>query len=196
MTIKTNFRFINSYDAEEVLAIYAYYVNNTAITFETEVPSLANFKDRIETTLQTYPWLVALQDGKIVAYAFAKMHRPTGAYLWSPEVTIYVANDFQGKGIGKSLYEALFALLKLQGFYSVFAGIVLPNPKSIALHQTLGFEEIGVFKNIGFKLGKWHSSQWMQKSLGQDQQIPSKPISISELMKMPKLNEILVSSYS
>lgn len=196
MVNKTILRFINTFDAEEVLTIYAYYVKNTAITFETELPSVEEFTKRISEVSKNYPWLVALQDGKIVAYAFAKMHRPTGAYLWSPEVTIYVANDFQGKGIGKSLYEALFAILKLQGFHSVFAGIVLPNLKSIALHQSLGFEEIGVFKNIGFKLGKWHSSQWMQKSLGQDQQVPSNPISISELMNMPKLNEILVSSYS
>jgi len=175
------FQLITPNDAQAALDIYAYYVNNTSITFETVVPSLEEFGKRIDDVSKNYPWLVCLQDGKMVAYAFAKIHRPTGAYLWSPEVTIYVANDFQGKGIGRKLYEALFAILKLQGFYTVFAGVVVPNPKSIGLHKALGFEEIGLFKNIGFKLGSWHSAQWFQKSLDQTELIPKQPKSILEI---------------
>jgi phosphinothricin acetyltransferase len=184
-------RLITPNQAQAALDIYAYYVNNTSITFETVVPSLEQFSKRIEDVTKNYPWLVCMQDGKMVAYAFAKMHRPTGAYLWSPEVTIYVANDFQGKGIGRKLYEALFAVLKLQGFYTVFAGVVMPNLKSIGLHQALGFEEIGLFKNIGFKLGSWHSAQWFQKSLGQTELIPKQPKSILEISGSAELKEIL-----
>jgi len=185
------FQLITPNDAQAALDIYAYYVNNTSITFETVVPSLEEFGKRIDDVSKNYPWLVCLQDGKMVAYAFAKIHRPTGAYLWSPEVTIYVANDFQGKGIGRKLYEALFAILKLQGFYTVFAGVVVPNPKSIGLHKALGFEEIGLFKNIGFKLGSWHSAQWFQKSLDQTELIPKQPKSILEISGSAELKEIL-----
>lgn len=188
----TTIRFIEPSDAQAALDIYEFYVNNTAITFETEAPSLENFKERIIDVSNNYPWLVAVNEGKIVAYAFAKMHRPTGAYLWSPEVTIYVANYFQGKGIGRRLYETLFAILKLQGFYTVFAGIVLPNSQSIGLHKALGFIEIGIFKNIGFKLGKWNSSQWMQLSLDQANLYPLPPKTMAEVMKMPEIKQILL----
>jgi phosphinothricin acetyltransferase len=184
-------QLITPNQAQEALAIYAYYVSNTSITFETVVPSLEEFDKRIEDVSKNYPWLVCMQDGKMVAYAFAKMHRPTGAYLWSPEVTIYVAHDFQGKGVGKRLYEALFAVLKLQGFYTVFAGVVLPNSQSIGLHKAMGFEEIGVFKNIGYKQGQWHSAQWFQKSLDQTELIPKQPKSILEISGSAELKEIL-----
>jgi len=191
MLNKLQISLINANQAQEALDIYAYYVVNTSITFETSVPSLEEFSKRIADVTKNYPWLVCLQDGKIVAYAFAKMHRPTGAYLWSPEVTIYVANDFRGNGIGRKLYSALFAILKLQGYYNVFAGVVIPNAQSIGLHKALGFEEIGLFKNIGFKLESWHSAQWFQRSLGQTELIPTQPKSMLEIIGSAELREIL-----
>lgn len=172
-------RLIEPRDAAAVLAIYAPYVAHTNISFEYEVPSLADFEQRIATVTNDYPWLVCEQeDGNICGYAYAGLHRSRTAYMWSVEAAIYMAEDFRGKGIGKRLYLKLFELLKLQGYATVFAGMTLPNDKSEALHRSCGFEEIGVFRNIGYKNNQWHDVKWMQLSLAKyenDMELP-KPL--------------------
>lgn len=160
-----NIRLIKSEDAETVLAIYAPYILNSNISFEYEVPSLDEFKHRIETVTKDYPWLVCEHEGGIIGYAYGGQHRARTAYKWSVESAIYMAEDHCGKGAGKLLYQELFKLLKEQGFVNVFAGMTLPNEKSVRLHTACGFAMIGVFKNIGYKNNQWHDVQWMQLDL-------------------------------
>lgn len=149
-------------DAAAIQSVYAPYVRDTCITFEYEVPTVEEFEERIRVVTKEYPWLVCEQEGKIIGYAYGCRHRARAAYDWSVESAIYMANDSRGKGIGKSLYQELFRLLKMQGYVNVFAGMTLPNEKSEGLHKSCGFQEIGVFRNIGYKFNQWHDVKWMQ----------------------------------
>ncbi len=157
---------ITNNDIEGVLKVYAPYIEETAISFEYEVPTLEEFIGRVHAITKQYPWLVAKEHGNVIGYAYGTTHRARTAYQWSVEVAIYMAKDYRGKGIGKQLYHQLFELLKQQGYCTAFAGMTLPNEKSEALHLSCGFEEIGVFKNIGYKNNQWHSVKWFQKQLG------------------------------
>ncbi|MBL7808883.1 MAG: N-acetyltransferase, partial [Saprospiraceae bacterium] len=147
----------------------------TAITFEYETPSLTEMENRMTYTQAKYPYLVAEVDQRIVGYAYASDFRTRAAYQWSPESTIYLHPLYYGKGIGKMLYQKLFELLALQGYYNVFAGVALPNEASVALHQKLGFREIGVYENIGYKFGKWHTTKWFQLVLKTHEENPARP---------------------
>ncbi len=158
-------RFANTADAEAMLDIYSPFIVNSATSFETEVPTIEQFASRITATTQQYPWLVADADGQVAGYAYASKHRERAAYQWSVETSVYVHPSFYRKNIGTHLYTALLSLLKQQGFVNAYAGIALPNIASEKLHKSLGFEEVGVYKNIGFKLGKWHDVKWMAKHL-------------------------------
>ena len=152
-------------DAEAILEIYKPSVLETAASFEVELPSVDEIKRRIEDTLKTFPWLVYEIDGEIVGYAYASAHRSRSAYRWSVESTVYVKNSFHKKGIGRSLYSTLLPLLKTQGVVNVFSGITLPNVSSVTLHESLGYSQIGTFKDVGFKFGKWWDVGWWQLQL-------------------------------
>ncbi|MFO1187666.1 MAG: arsinothricin resistance N-acetyltransferase ArsN1 family B [Alphaproteobacteria bacterium] len=169
-------------DAEAVRAIYAPYVEKTAISFETAVPSGDEMARRIATTLTRYPWLVWDDAGRIVAYAYAGPYRPRAAYDWSVDVTVYVAGSVQRRGLGRRLYTALFALLVAQGFSRAHAGITLPNPASVALHEAMGFRPVGVHPAVGFKLGSWHDVGWWQRPLATPATPPGAPIALPDLL--------------
>lgn len=175
-------RLAHSNDCKDILAIYKYYVLNTAITFEYEVPSIAELEGRMKNIQVKYPYLVAEMDNRIVGYAYASDFRYRAAYQWSPESTIYIDKDFNGKGLGKLLYQKLFDVLRLQGFYNVFGGVALPNDASVALHRRLGFKEIGTYENIGYKFEKWHSTQWFQLMLKEHDTNPSPPKKPNEIL--------------
>lgn len=164
-------RFATPNDAVRLLEIYAPYVLETPISFETEVPELSEFKQRIQDTSAKFPWLVCETEGPIAGYAYASAHRSRCAYEWSVESTVYVDGRHHGKGIGRELYQELFRCLKAQGVVNVFAGITQPNEGSVRLHESLGFVPIGRFKDIGFKQGKWWDVGWWQLQL----QKPSHP---------------------
>ena len=160
-------------DAAAVAAIYAPIVAMTAISFELEPPSVDEMRRRIEATLKVLPWLVHLDEtGQVNGYAYASKHRERAAYQWSVDVTVYVRDDSRGQGVGKALYQVLFERLAAQGFFQAFAGIALPNSVSIALHEAMGFKPIGVYRNVGFKLGQWRDVSWWQKEL----RAPSDPV--------------------
>ncbi|MBI3509117.1 MAG: N-acetyltransferase [Bacteroidetes bacterium] len=178
-------------DTASALEVYKPYVINTGITFEYEVPSVREFSERIKMNAADYPWLVCTKNEKITGYAYASKFRPKAAYHWSPEVTIYLAAEAQGKGIGKILYETLFDVLRLQGFVNAFAGIALPNEKSEKLHTSLGFTAIGLYKNIGFKLNQWHTTRWFQLQLADYPTPPLKLKTIQEIKNSEKLKKIL-----
>jgi phosphinothricin acetyltransferase len=126
----TRIRLATINDAKEIRDIYAPNILNASISFETELPSFEEMQSRIQTILQKYPWIVCEVDEKIAGYVYASKHRDREAYQWSCECSIYMNNDFKGKGIGKELYQLLFQILKLQGFRNVYAGITLPNEGS------------------------------------------------------------------
>ena len=152
-------------DAAACAAIYAPSVEGSAISFEEVAPGAAEFAARIETTTRTHPWLV-LDDGEgAVAFAYASPHRARAAYRWAAEVGIYVAAGHRGAGAGRRLYEALFELLRRQNLRTACAGITLPNDASIGLHRALGFEDVGVYRAIGWKNGGWHDVVWLQLAL-------------------------------
>ena len=152
-------------DARAILDIYAPYVTDTSITFETEVPIIEEFMERMENIQKSYPYLVYEVDGVVVGYAYASKHRERAAYRYSADVSIFVEPSYHKQGIGKALYTKLFDLLRDQGIYTVYACITVPNNASIGLHKSLGFTEAGVFHNDGYKLGKWHDVIWLEKSL-------------------------------
>lgn len=158
-------RSVSTDDTADILAIYAPYVTDTAITFETEIPSLEEFSKRIESIQKDYPYLVCEVDGKIIGYAYASRYRERAAYRYSVELSVYVAQDYHHQGIGKALYERLFAALENYNFYSAYAGITLPNETSIGFHDSFGFSEVGTYHNVGFKDGKWLDVIWLEKPL-------------------------------
>jgi L-amino acid N-acyltransferase YncA len=168
-------------DADAVLAIYAPYIINTAFTFEIEVPSTEIFAQRIMDYQENWPWLVYETDGFIAGYTYATKHRERVAYQWCVESSVYVHNDFQHIGIAKTLYNSLFEILKYQGCRNVYAGITLPNDKSVSFHKTFGFIWIADYKNIGYKLNKWNTVSWWQLQLNEYSDDPIAPIKFPEV---------------
>jgi L-amino acid N-acyltransferase YncA len=176
-----NIRFAVPNDAKALLGIYGPFVQNTPISFETAVPDEETFAGRIVSYTQKYPWLVAEKKGVIAGYAYAGKHREREAYQWSVESSVYLHPDFQGKGIAQQLYRELFSMLKFLGYVNVYAGITLPNEKSIKLHNAMGFQLVGIYEKIGFKNGKWHDVQWMSRRLNIPGQTPGKPASVESI---------------
>lgn len=155
-------RVVKERDAEAIQRIYAPIVADTPISFEMEVPSVDEIKERLKKTLVLHPWLVYELDGKVVGYAYASTYRTRVAYQWSAEVTVYVDQNFRGKGIGKALYLDLFEILKKQGYRTLIGGITLPNTGSVAIHESLGFRKVAHFNSVGYKLGAWHDVGFWQ----------------------------------
>ena len=147
-------------DAEQIAAIYAPNVTDTIISFESEPPTADEMRLRIEGTLERYPWLVCERRGRVLGYTYAGAHGSRAAYRWSVDVSVYVHKDARRMGVGRALYTSLFAALDLQGFYNAYAGATLPNPASVGLHESVGFRPVGVYREVGYKLGAWHDVVW------------------------------------
>lgn len=159
-------RTANPDDAAAVQAIYAPVVRDTPISFETEPPAVDEMRRRIVDTLAQFPWLVALDESDAVcAYVYAGRYAERLAYRWSVTVTAYVRADRRGRGVGRALYGELLRQLTDLGYCQAYAGITLPNDASVALHESVGFERVGVFANAGHKLGRWHDVGWWQRTL-------------------------------
>lgn len=176
-----NVRFATPADAPAILDIYGPYITGSTITFEYDVPTVAEFTERIRTIQQQLPYLVAEVDGKLLGYAYASRHRDRIAYQWSADTSVYVHPDGHRKGVARQLYTTLFDLLRRQGYYNAYAGITLPNVPSEAFHRSFGFEPVGVYAHVGYKFGAWHSVVWLQLSLQSHQLNPVPPISVREL---------------
>ncbi len=170
-------------DAEEIQAIYAPIVSQTAISFETEPPSVEEMRRRIANTLARLPWLVYLRDGKIMGYAYASPHRSRAAYRWSVDVSVYIHPQARRQGIGKALYDSLLKILSLQGIYNVYAGIALPNPGSVGLHESLGFKPVGVYHAVGYKLGAWHDVGQWHLPLRPTTTTPAEPLDLQTVLE-------------
>ena len=180
-------------DAAAMLQIYAPYIENTSFTFEIDVPSEESFAERIYNYLHTYPWLVCEMEDVIAGYAYGSKHRERIAYQWSVECSAYIHDDFQRTGVGTALYSALIEILKLQQFRNLYAVINLPNERSVAFHEKMGFEHFATYKNVGYKLGKWKNVGWWQLQLNEYSLEPAPPMKFSQ-MDMQTVNGILQST--
>jgi phosphinothricin acetyltransferase len=152
-------------DAEACAAIYAPYVTETAITFETHVPTTEEMATRIAAASERHAWLVLEDEGAVVGYAYGGPYKSRAAYRWSCEVSVYVDRERQRSGAGRALYEALLARLAERGFRMAVAGMTLPNDASVGLHRAMGFEPVGTYRCIGYKHGAWHDVAWTQRPL-------------------------------
>lgn len=182
MNTSSKIRIAVPLDAAAIQAIYAPFVERTAISFELKPPSIEEMAQRICATLPTYPYLVAERDGQVVGYAYASQHRAREAYRWSVDVTVYVSPQAHRSGIGRALYERLLSILQRQGFHAAYAGIALPNPGSVGLHKSLGFMHIGTYPEVGFKNDKWHDVGYWRKALN-DSSPPTPIIAIDLSME-------------
>jgi L-amino acid N-acyltransferase YncA len=162
-------------DGAACAAIYAPYVTDTAITFETEPPSGGEMARRILRASQRHAWLVLEEEGRIVGYAYGGTFSQRAAYRWSCEVSVYVELGHRRTGCGRALYEALLPRLRERGYWVASAGMTLPNDASLGLHRAMGFEEIGVYRRIGFKHGRWHDVAWAQCFLNEGDGPPPEP---------------------
>ncbi|WIX93401.1 GNAT family N-acetyltransferase [Amycolatopsis sp. DG1A-15b] len=149
-------------DAAACAALYAPYVTDTAISFETEPPGTAEMARRIAGA---HAWLVHEDHGRVAGYAYATRFAERAAYRWSCETSIYLEQGRRRTGAGRALYEALFERLRARGFCRAFAGMTLPNDASAGLHRALGFEPAGVYRRVGWKHGAWRDVAWVQKDL-------------------------------
>jgi phosphinothricin acetyltransferase len=184
-------RLARSVDAAAVAAIYAPFVEQTAISFENSPPGEQEMARRINETLSTHPWLVCELEGRVVGYAYATRHRERAAYRWSADASVYVETAYQRRGAGRALYESLFAVLAAQGFVNVYAGISLPNAASVALHESFGFEPVGVYHHVGYKLGAWHDVGWWRLALTRPDTSPSEPLTLAAARAQADWDELL-----
>jgi L-amino acid N-acyltransferase YncA len=171
-------RCANATDAAACAAIYAPYVRDTAITFETVAPDEAEMAERIGAAVRGHAWLVLTDDddGRVVGYAYGGPHKARAAYRWSCEVSVYLELGRRRTGAGRTLYEALFARLIERGFRTAVAGMTLPNDASVGLHRALGFEPVGIYRRIGWKHGTWHDVAWAQRPLVVADDPPEEPV--------------------
>jgi L-amino acid N-acyltransferase YncA len=152
-------------DATACAAIYAPHVNGSAVSFEERPPGAAEIERRIQHCSSTHAWLVAERNGDVIGYAYACAFQERPAYRWSAAVSVYVAEGERGRGVGRALYEALLTRLRSRGFRMACAGITLPNEASVALHEGLGFKQVGLNPEIGWKNGAWRDVGWWQLEL-------------------------------
>ena len=183
-------------DAEDMLEIYAPVVLLTPISFETEPPSVEEFRARIRTSLDRRLWLACHARPKVAGYAYATQFNPRDSYVWSVEVSVYVHPDWHRRGIGRALYTSLFRCLALQGYCTAVARITLPNPASVRLHEAMGFRAVGVNTAIGYKGGQWHDVGIWQLEIAPRPAHPQTPVSHSSLVGTPRWEEALASGES
>lgn len=182
-------------DAAELLAIYRPYVEKTAVTFEYQVPSEAEFAGRIKKTLERYPYLAAWEGKEILGYAYAGPFHSRAAYAWSAETSVYVREDWRGRGVGKRLYQALEQVLKEQNIRNLYACIAFPDREdpyltrdSVDFHLHMGYRMAGKFENCGCKFGRWYSMVWMEKMLGPHPEKPEPVKTLQEAVSAAKGN--------
>lgn len=172
-------------DAEAIAAIYRPAVESSAASFEEVSPDPAEMAARIRSMLLRTPWLVAeeTESRGVIGYAYAGPHHQRAGYRWSVDVSAYIGPARQGQGIGRRLYDELLRMLRRQGFINVYAGVALPNPASIALHEAIGMRRIGVYERVGYKFGAWHDVAWYGMRIAELAESPFKPTPLPELLE-------------
>jgi L-amino acid N-acyltransferase YncA len=190
-----NIRLAAREDAPAIAAIYRPYVTDAVTSFELDPPNAAEIERRLEAVLALAPWLVAADAaGDVVGYAYASRHAERAAYRWSVDVAVYIHAEHHRRGVGRALYQALFSLLRLQGFYVAHAGITLPNAGSVGLHEAFGFRPVGVYPAVGWKLGAWRDVGWWQLPLQERVATPDPPLTLAEAQTLPAWTAALRSA--
>lgn len=169
-------RAATEHDAVACAAIYAPYVTDTAISFELEPPTATEMAARIDSASRTHAWLVLEDAGRVVGYAYGHAFADRAAYRWTCETSVYLEVGRRRTGAGRMLYEALLDRLTERGYRLAIAGMTLPNDASTGLHRALGFEPIGIFRNVGWKLGAWHDVARLQRTLATAPDPPAEPV--------------------
>ena len=154
-------------DAAGILAVYAPYIRETAVTFETEVPAPDAFTARVAGICADFPYLVLEVDGELAGYAYAHRQAERAAYAWNAELSIYLAGKWRGRGLGAPLYRLLERLLTMQGYVNLYGVITASNAGSIRLHEKLGYRQTGLHEKTGWKFGQWHDVAWLYKRVGE-----------------------------
>lgn len=181
MSVTKTIRFATTEDAAAILGIYRYYIENTTVTFEIEVPTVEAFAQRMEGIMANFPWLVCEIDGEIAGYAYASKHGERAAYRWSADLSVYINERYHRNHIATALYTALLELLRKQGYYTVYAGVSTPNPKSEAFHTAFGFRNLGEFQKVGYKLGEWRGVTWFELPISEYGTKPEETVPIGGL---------------
>jgi phosphinothricin acetyltransferase len=190
----TIIRLATGDDAGAIRDIYAPFCDGSShVSFEVEAPSVEEIRRRIAKTLEKYPWLVAEEDGAILGYVYAGQHRERAAYRWSVDVSVYIGQVRRRSGVGRGLYRSLFEALKLQRFVTAFAGATLPNDASVGLHRAMGFEEVGVYRKVGFKAGAWHDVIWWRLPLQESPAAPGEPLTMEQAAQLDGWEDALAS---
>jgi L-amino acid N-acyltransferase YncA len=174
-------RLVEPADAEQLAAIYGPHCTDGIASFETVAPSVDDMAERVRTRGAELPWLVAVASGDVIGYAYASRHRERAAYRWSVDVSVYVSPTAAGRGVGRALYDRLLALLAAQGFHRAYAGIALPNEASQRLHRAVGFEPVGVYREVGWKHGAWVDVQWWSRTLANPTDPAARPLRLDDL---------------
>ena len=188
----TMIRLASLEDGAALASIYRPAVVDAATSFETVPPDAAEMASRVRRTLERLPWLVAEGDTGVVGYAYAGPHRgDRPAYQWSVEVSAYVHATWHRGGVGRALYSGLFDVLCLQGFRNAYAGITLPNPASEAFHRSMGFELVGVYRKIGYKMGAWRDVAWSSRVLAPHDADPAPPVPIAAVAARAEFRDLL-----
>jgi L-amino acid N-acyltransferase YncA len=181
-------------DAEEIRAIYApFCAEGSPVSFELVPPSVEEVQRRMAKVFERHIWLVCEAGGEVLGYSYAGTFSDRAAYVWSVATSIYVREDQRRRGIGRALYTSLFNAVRLQGYVSAYAGTTLPNPGSVGLHQAMGFEAAGVYRNAGYKGGAWYDVAWWQLSLSQPPPRPAPPLPLNDAAQLPGWTEALAS---
>jgi phosphinothricin acetyltransferase len=191
MTVERVLRLATPADGAAVAAVYAPFVAETVVSFEAVPPDAAEMAARIERTIIRTPWVVAEVDGIVRAYAYGTRHRDRAAYDWTVETTVYVDRAFTREGLGRGTMAAVLRILRLQGAHLAVAGVTLPNPGSVGLHLSLGFERVGGFEAIGYKDGGWHGVEWFALELGPRVDSPPPLVPLPELLGSAALEAAL-----
>ena len=162
-------------DAEKLLEIYAYYIKNTAVTFEYEVPSVEEFRERISHILEHYPYFVAENKGEIIGYSYAGRFHPRAAFGWDVEMTVYLNQKVRRAGVGRQLYALMEEVLREQGVVRAISLIVKPEDEysdynSIQFHEKMGYRYAGDLKDCGYKFHRWYTLVYMDKQIGVTQE--------------------------
>lgn len=168
-------------DAAAIAAVYEFYVRDTIVSFEAEAPDEAEMRRRIESGAGLHPWLVAELDGRVAGYASASQFRPRAAYRYAVETSVYLDPALCGRGVGRTLYSRLIALLERQGFAQAIGAISLPNEPSVRLHESLGFVAAGIYRKIGWKCGGWHDVGLWQRMLAPATLPPTEPRPVADV---------------
>ena len=174
-------RFAKREDLAQILAIYAPYVEETAVSFEYIVPTMEVFEKRFLAYTSQYPWLVWEENGAVLGYAYGSAPFERAAFSWCAESSIYLRRDQRGKGMGKKLQLALEQLLQMQGYQILYALVTTDNPASVAFHEALGFTRRAAFPDCGWKLGSWHGLLWLEKRLNPKEKVGEFPAAFPEI---------------